>query len=248
MKILDCLFTNILTVSYTDPTMDRCDAAHEWLSLWSDTSPSVTSIAPIIAAAIHFLCRVNTRPDLLLSNRELNQVKFKKESNNDLIGSFTEGFTPQLRSSVTTSTVKLELVPYAMWLISAGATHGTSLARCVTSFGMLNADEKQMFLAHVSTMRALGLTYRSRDHGSATTTNDAGVPVIQTNLSFVSMKLHPEIDQLIHFQDLNFSCHRIEIPDVVRLYEIDILPHVTSTMATPHFLLALLTMKRLNCR
>jgi hypothetical protein len=113
---------------------------------------------------------------------------------------------------------------------------------------MLNADEKQMFLAHVSTMRALGLTYRSRDHGSATTTNESGVPVIQTNISFFSMKLHPEIDQLIHFQDLNIPCNRIEIPDVVRLYEIDVLTDVIRIMATPNFLLALFSMKRLNFR
>jgi hypothetical protein len=196
--------------------MDRCDAAHGWLSLWPDTSPSVTSTAPIIAAAIHFLCRVNTRPDLQLSNRKVIEAKFKKDANNDLIDCFTEGFTPKLRSFVTRSTVKLEFVPYTMWLISAGATNGASLARSVTSFDMLNADEKKMFSAHVATMRALGLTYRPHDHGSASITNDSGEQVTHANLSFVSMKLHPEIDKLIHFRGLDFSHNRVEIPDAVK--------------------------------
>jgi hypothetical protein len=196
--------------------MDRCDAAHGWLSLWPDTAPSATSTAPIIAAAIHFLCRINTRPDLQLSGREVIQAKFKKDANNDLIGCFTEGFTPKLRSFVTSSTAKLEIVPYTMWLISAGATKGASLARCVTSFDMLNADEKKMFSAHVSTMRALGLTYRSHDHGSAALTNDSGELVTNADLRFVSMKLHPEIDKLIHFRGLDFSHNRVEIPEAVK--------------------------------
>jgi hypothetical protein len=192
--------------------MDRCDAAHEWLSSYAENT-NVTFGAPIIAAAIHFLCRIDTRPDLQLSNREIIQAKFEKEAHKDLVDRFREGLAPKFRSFVTSSVAQLEVLPYSVWLISAGTASGTSLARCVTSFDMLNADEKKSFMAHVATMRALGLTYVFHEHSDkALMNNDLA---ILTNLSSSCMRLQPEIDKLVHFQDLDFSLTRIEIPDIV---------------------------------
>ena len=44
-KALDCLFLNVLKVSYVDPTLDRCLAAHEWMSGADIYRSSKTSVA-----------------------------------------------------------------------------------------------------------------------------------------------------------------------------------------------------------
>jgi chromosome transmission fidelity protein 18 len=52
-RILDCLFLKVLRVSFIDPTLERCAAAHEWLSL-SDSYRSIkTSVAANNSAALH---------------------------------------------------------------------------------------------------------------------------------------------------------------------------------------------------
>lgn len=213
MKTLDSLFANVLSVSYNDPTMDRCAAAHEWLSN-ADTN-SHYNTAPVVAAAIHFLCRIDTRPDLQLSNRDGMQAKYKKEAHNDLMDRFLEGLAPKLRACVTSSVVKMEIVPYSMWLLSAGEGSSNGLTRCVTSTDMLNASEKKSFFAHVSTMRVLGLTYVSTDNNNNDATKNDDRDTYNNN-SVGSIRLEPEIDRVVQFKHLDRSLLRKKIPDVIK--------------------------------
>jgi len=192
--------------------MDRCAAAHDWLSSGDSANHLIVHdiyTAPV-AAAIHFLCRIDTRPDLQLSNREMTQAKFKSEVHDGLVGRFMEGLVPKFRAAVTTSVVKQEVVPYSLWLLSAGEGN-ISMNRAVTSIDMLNADEKTAYYSHVSKLRLLGLTYVPVNQ------NDDDSREYKGGISFRSMRLEPEIDSVVQFKGFNEgqSVNRREIPDVV---------------------------------
>ena len=94
-KTLDGLFLNVLNVSFIDPTLDRCWTAHEWLSSMDIYRSQNTSLAsnnhaehrviqnchiPSAAAAIHILCRVETRPELTFSLRPLFDSLYQLEA------------------------------------------------------------------------------------------------------------------------------------------------------------------------
>ena len=216
-KTLDCLFMNVNRVSYIDPTLDRCCSAFEWLS-GADTyrsSKSNTAMnnsaehfsmqkfhIPSAAAAIHLLCCVETRPDLTFSTRPMADAHYQNQANVLLVHRFVEGLAPRARRGVGggTDTVVSEVIPYGLWLLSAGdGKH--SLSKPVSSVDILSDEEKLAFSAHVDTLRALGLTY-VKDEG----TWDAPTE---------DVRLEPEIDKLVKFEYMN-DHGRKDIPPVLK--------------------------------
>ena len=53
------------------------------------------SAVPATAAAIHLLCRVEIKPDLNYSTREMFDVRYRQKSNQGLIQKFSEGVPPK---------------------------------------------------------------------------------------------------------------------------------------------------------
>ena len=99
-KTLDCLFMNVNRVSYVDPTLDRCSVAFEWLSDADTYRSNKSNVAmnnsaehqsiqkfyiPSAAAAIHLLCCVETRPDLIFSTRPLSDLHYQSQANSSLV-------------------------------------------------------------------------------------------------------------------------------------------------------------------
>ena len=195
-KTLECLFTNLLQLSYVDPTMERCLLAHEWLSGGVD----MASLSSAAAGAVHVLCRIETRSDLVLSNKESSNAHFQHESNMGILQKFVEGLQQSSYNNAITETV-----PYALWMLSAADL----LHRPVSSVEILSKKELAAFNAHVSTLRSLGLTYQA-----------AGRPTTYTSeemASTVEMRLEPEIDRLVYFKGYKASIEnrRKRIPSVV---------------------------------
>lgn len=222
-KTLDCLFMNINRVSYVDPTLDRCYSAFEWLS-GADMYRSLNSnvamnnsaehhsmqkfYIPTAAAAIHLLCCVETRPDLTFSTRPLSDCHYQNQANVSLVHRFMEGLAPMVRRGCGggTDTVVSDVIPYGMWLLSAGdGKH--SLSRQVSSLDLLSAEEKLAFSAHVDTLRALGLTYVKEER-----TFDYKSPYNPGE----NLRLEPEIDKLVKFEHMDDRIGRIEIPSLLK--------------------------------
>jgi chromosome transmission fidelity protein 18 len=220
-KFLDRLFTNLLQVSYVDPTIDRCALAHEWLS--STDTFGTNKTMPAAAAAIHLLCRVETKLGLTFSNRRMMDAHYQREANVNLTEKFVEGLTPNARGAGH-GTVALETVPYSLWMLSAG--HGSfSLNRAVSSLGILSKSEREAFNSHVSTLRSLGLTYVANEERSLKLHNEKSGPV--------TMRLEPQIDRLIHFEELSVppENRRKQVPSVVSNEE----QRLLSTLSFYHF-------------
>lgn len=222
-KTLDCLFTNLLQVSYVDPTLDRCTLAHEWLSSTDIFRSNKTAVAstnhmelhslqrhhmPTAAAAVHLLCRVETRSKLTFSNRRMIDAFYQLEANDNLAQKFVEGLTPSARGGASFGSAAVETIPYSLWVLSAG-DGSFSLSRSVSSMGILSRNERVAFEAHVAALRSLGLTYVASDDGAAKPLTGRSRPV--------GMRLEPQIDRLVHFEDLSFSVasKRKHIPCVV---------------------------------
>ena len=219
-KTLDSLFLNILNVSYVDPTMDRCWASHELLSSVDVYRSFKTSVAfnnssehrtmqkwhiPSAIAACHILCRVETRPDLTYSMRQMNDAIYQLEANFGLVDKFLEGLPPTVRSGINKNQFISDFLPYCLWLLSPG--HGnSSLNRPVSSVDILTNEEKAAFDAHVELLRSLGLTYvrgddDSRDHHMHGRTS-------------VKMRLEPEIDKMSLFEGVSGS--RRDVPHLLK--------------------------------
>lgn len=215
-KTLDALFLNILSVSYVDPTLDRCWTAHEWLSSVDVYRSYTSSVAmnnssehrtmqkfhlPTAAAAIHLLCRVETKSDLMYSIRQLMDTSYQLEANESLVDKFLEGLPPSVRSASQRKHLVSDVIPYCMWLLSAGTGRG-ALNRPVSSFDILTKEEKSSFEAHVAILRSLGLTYVVSEN------------VDSANSSMnMSMRLEPEIDKISLFK--GFKTKREVIPNLV---------------------------------
>lgn len=217
-KTLDALFLNLLNVSYVDPTMDRCWTAHEWLSTVDTYRSFTSSVAmnnssehrtmqkfhlPTAAAAIHLLCRVETKSDLMYSMRQLLDTSYRLEANESLVDKFLEGLPPTVRSASQRKHLVSDVIPYCMWLLSAGKGKG-ALNRPVSSFDILSKEEKSSFEKHVAVLRSLGLTYVVSDNGD-TVNNSMGI----------SMRLEPEVDKISMFKGLKPK--REEIPALVSI-------------------------------
>jgi len=214
----------VLKVSFVNPTLDRSWLAHEWLSS-ADIyrSSGMTGASnnlgdshymqklhiPSAAAAIHLLCRMETKPDLVISNRSMMDALYLLEDNIRLTDKFLDGLPPSLRCYIRGSGVITELLPYCLWLLSAGQGNG-SLNRAVSSIEVLTKEEKIAFNAHVAMLRALGLTYVKADHGHDDS-NDV-------NVKNDEMRLEPEVDKIVQFQSLPASTTtRDIIPSVKKM-------------------------------
>lgn len=203
---------NLLNVSYIDPTFDRCAAALEWLS-GADLRSIQQYYVPCASAALHLLCRVEQKPDLIYTTRALSDAHYQTEANRGLTHKFAEGFSAQVRSSRCTDVIVQETVPYVLWMLSAGEG-SSALVRPASSVEILNQSERKAFQSHTATLCTLGLTY------VAATEDD------QVNGRFsprnrgpqtINMVLEPPIDRLVHFQQLcvRLSDRRKEIPPAV---------------------------------
>ncbi len=208
-KTLDGMFMNVMRVSYIDPTLDRCAAAHEWMSgadmfrswrmISSDGGYSMQSWhIPSSAAAIHLMCRVETRSDLTFSTRELSDLFYQHEANAGLAQRFLEGCSIRARTNMRMSCLVTETIPYALWMLSAGEG-SCSLNRPASSIERLSASELHAFHSHVSTLLSLGLKYVSADES----TSDS--MAFKSPAATVQLRLDPPIDKLICFSDLNVS-------------------------------------------
>lgn len=202
-KAMNCLFTNLLQVSYVDPTMERCGLAHEWLS-GGAIGNRTSSFA--VMGAVHLLCRVETRSELTLSNRDSSNAHYRREAHRGILQKFVEGLRqPSYDNAIT------ETVPYALWMLSAS---GGGLNRPVSSIDILSKKEMVAFDAHVSCLRSLSLTYVAEEQS-----NDRfGNKHQQQNYSSeVEMRLEPEIHRLVYFKGYRPppQSRRKRVPSVV---------------------------------
>ena len=222
-KTLDCLFTNLLEVSYVDPTLDRCTLAHEWLSSADIYRSNKTAVAsnnhmehhsmqrqhmPAAAAAIHLLCRVETRANLTFSNRKMLDARYQLEANDNLTHKFVEGLSPSARGGTSNGTAAVETIPYSLWMLSAG-DGSFSLNRAVSTLDILNRNERLAFESHVATLRSLGLTYVTNEEVSLKLNYDKS--------RAPAMRLEPQIDRLIKFEELSVppARRRRQVPSAV---------------------------------
>ena len=222
-KILDHIYTNILELPFTDPMFDRCWSALEWLS-YSDILRSYkTHIAmtntvehhnlqkfhiPTAACAIHYLCRIEKHPNLNYSSRAILDAVYKTEAHVGLIGKFMDGLTPRLRAVFIGSDPVTVLIPYVIWILSAGEGN-SGLNRAVSNVDMLLKNEKFAFQRHIDILRSLGLTYSKVDQFDKT----------RSTTSFARYHLNPDISELLAFNGVanEYACKRNEIPAVVRV-------------------------------
>lgn len=202
---------------------DRCWSAFEWLS-YSDIIRSFkTQLAmtnnvehfsvqnfhiPTSACAIHYLCRIEKRPILNFSSREMLEAAYQFEVHVGLIGKFVDGLTPSLQSLLMGTNLITDLIPFVLWLLSAG--EGSSgLYRAVSNVDMLMKSERVTFERHCEILRSLGLNYVKDD------VFDRG-----RSLNVVNYSLSPDISEVMKFKYMpraNVS-HRNELPTAVRIF------------------------------
>lgn len=183
-------------MSYIDPTLDKCSAAHKWLSdadLFRHNSTEV--YIPAVAGAVHLLCRVEQRPDLVFTTRALADAHYHTEANRALLGKFADGLSPQASSTRSNGCAGLamETVPYSLWILSAGEGCG-ALDRPVTTYELLTKSELVSFQNHLEALKSLGLNYRA-------STEDKGDP----RQRVPRLQLDPPIDQLAQFAGLRLA-------------------------------------------
>lgn len=235
---INALFLNVPRVSYIDPTFDRCSAAHEWLS-GADIFNNTNSYAmqkmhvPSVAAAIHLLCRVELKPDLLFSNRESSDAYYRREANAGLVQKFSEGLPAVARGIKCQDVLTKELIPFALWILSAG-NGNSSLNRAASSIDILTKTERESVDAHVSLLHTLGLTYVAAVDEPDFRKKDSLVQVAVKR----KMELEPPIDRLAAFSQMKLSpgLERKEIPTAVRMTKLIIfccLRHLTLPVSRP---------------
>lgn len=197
--------------------MDRCAEAHEWLSC-GDMYRSHRSHAaqhdvaqvqslqrnfiPLVAAVLHFFCRIETKPKLIFTLKDLSNCWFKSQANFVLLSKFFEGLSPKVKCNMSYMNSVQDTIPFVLWLLSAGAGE-FSLIRPVSSVELLRPNELIKFQNHVHLIRSLGLTY-IRD---APLDSNQAIPA--------NMVLEPGIDTLATFDDLNIA-KKHELPCVMK--------------------------------
>jgi len=204
------MFLNTLRVSYIDPSFDRCAASHELLSdsdLYRSHKSNLATInsaalhamqslyTPTAAAAVHLICRVEQRPDLVYTTKDFQNLRYRREDNTALWQKFSEGLSPGFRSGRCSNLLVTEMIPYVLWVLSAGEG-SSALDRGASSFELLNKGELAAFNNHVSALRALGLTYVSQKHGEF------------ANHHSPTLRLEPPIDRFSEFMGLQLSSER----------------------------------------
>lgn len=214
--VLNSLFVNILRVSYIDPTFDRCSAAHELLSAVDASHGGMMDyqLAPV-AAGIHLLCRVEMKPNLNFSTRELSDSHYQQESNVELVRKFADGLPAKARHLKCQSLLSVEFIPLALWVLSAG-DGATSLRRAASSIDILSNMERERVDAHVEALCALGLTYVP-DHDQRLTSEKDKPLYIRGDASEVEMRLEPPIHRLVEYRSIPSSgLRRKDIPSVMK--------------------------------
>jgi hypothetical protein len=160
---------------------------------------------PSAVAACHILCRVETRPELSLSMRPMNDASYNLEANMSLVERYLEGLSVASKSGINKYQFVSDVLPYCLWLLSAGQGNG-ALNRPVSSIDILSKEEKVSFDTHVDLLRTLGLTYvRDDDHS-----RDYG----HHNPSSIKMRLEPDIDKLSKFKGV--SGQRVNVPPLLK--------------------------------
>jgi chromosome transmission fidelity protein 18 len=219
--VVNVLFMNLLRVSYIDPTLDRSAAAHELLSAadsygGTDSPEHYTMqkiCTPPMAAGIHLLCRVDLKPNLTFSTRELSDTHYRKEANQGLVQKFSEGLPAKSKNLKCASQLAEEFIPLSLWILSAGEGP-SSLCRAASSIGILSVKERETVNAHIAAMQSLGLTYLP-DHefqeASQKPSYRAGAPIVE-------MRLEPPIHRLVQYKSAFASGrHRLnEIPSAMK--------------------------------
>lgn len=226
-QTLNALFMNVLRVSYIDPTLDRCAAAHEWLSGADIYRSHKLSLhdqmaqysmqrmhIPSAAAAVHLLCRVELKPDLTFSTRELSDIYYQSEANLGLVQKFADGIPPSARSTRCLQVLSTETIPLSLWILSAGDGSG-SLNRAASSIEILTKLEKVSFDAHVAALGSLGLTYVVDHEAQVRPGNDGALAEHVTT----KVRLEPPIERLVEYAQLRVPgyCQRKEIPPAVSI-------------------------------
>lgn len=205
---------NILRVSYIDPTLDKCAAAHEWMSssdiYRSHKANGMDHYAmealhiPFVTAAIHLLCRVELRQDLTYTTRDLADSQYQMEANSALAQKFAEGLSLRARGSRSLNQLATETVPYALWVLSAGEG-SSALDRAATSVELLSRGERDAFERHAATLRVLGLSYAAEQEEATSGREHRHV--------LVKVRLEPPIERLVQYTDL--PNNRQQIPPAV---------------------------------
>ena len=192
---LNALFMNVLRVSYIDPSFDRCSAAHELLSFAAVAHNQQSGYStPVVTAGIHLLCRVEVKPNLIISSRELTDNKYRRESNLGLVQKFCEGLPAKAKNLKCKSLLAKEFIPLVMWILSAG-NGPASLSRAASSIDILTKKEQDAAKKHVETLYALGLTYIVNREEQEKRIDG---PSHQMN----EMRLEPPIDRLVEYTAL----------------------------------------------
>ena len=217
------MFLNVARVSYIDPAFDRCALAHEWLSV-SDTYRSNSSSSntgamisvqdhqiPTAAAALHLLCRVEQRPDLVYTVRDFYENQFKQENIQSMVQRFAEGIPPASRCGRSISLLLSEIIPYTLQILSSGQGTG-SLDRVTASSELLNPNEVRAFDRHSVVLYSLGLSYVSSEGSSDRDYRSAQ--------KMLSATLDPPIHKLVEYTGFNVppSYERHDIPSGVSWY------------------------------
>ncbi|CAB9521022.1 fidelity protein 18 homolog [Seminavis robusta] len=207
-KILDCMYLNIMNVNYVDPSFERSALALQWLS-GADRRSIQQLYVPCAAAALHLLCRVEQKPDLTYTTRELTDNHYQLEANLGLTQKFAEGLSAKYRGSRTADSLVKETVPYALWMLSAGEG-SSALSRPASSVAILKKKELEAFVKHSETLRSLGLTYVASRAGFAGPNNEYSDESLMT--------LEPPIHRLVHFQYIEAMpwSSRKEIPSATK--------------------------------
>jgi len=207
---INALFMNVLRVSYIDPAFDRCSAAHELLSFAVDSHQRSGYSVPIVTAGIHLLCRVEVKPDLTFSNREMADMKYRQESNLGLVQKFLEALPTKAKNLKCNTLLTEEFIPLTLWVLSAGGG-SASLSRPASSIDILTKMEQDTANNHVAVLCALGLTYKV-DHEQ----HNGGVSSFRASTS--EMRLDPPIHRLVEYKFLNHpgGLYRKEIPNKMK--------------------------------
>jgi chromosome transmission fidelity protein 18 len=141
---------------------------------------------------MHLLCRVEKKPELTYSTREMLDNRYRLEANLGLTHKFAEGLSPKYRGSRASDAIVKEMVPYALWMLSAG-DGSSALSRLASSVEILKQRELESFVKHSETLRTLGLTYVASSHDEHLRIDDGDIHMV----------LDPPIHRLVHYQYLN---------------------------------------------
>ena len=210
---MNAVFMNVLRVSYIDPAFDRCSAAHELLSFAANALNQQSGCAvPVATAGIHLLCRVEVKPNLTFSARELADMKYRRDSNRGLVQKFCEGLPTKAKNLKCNHLLAKEFIPMVLWALSAG-DGAVSLSRAASSIDILTNKEQNAAKRHVEVLCGLGLTYVvDRDQQE----KEGASSSYRTGVS--EMRIEPPIHRLVGYTSLRHprGLYRKDIPSKMK--------------------------------